>query len=418
MLVTEFIERVKPILVSTDMFEVLDMFLSNKDVSFFPVVNPAGEPIGLIREYELKDFTYARFGRDLIKRKRLTEFLTPCLAVDIDTKPDELLRLSSTNQSTEGLIIVDEKKYIGFLRAASLLKLYEQNRLDTEEQLAISERMASLGQLVAGLAHEINTPLGFAKSNLELVSENGKEIHATIEAAETLVTDLLANNFSEIKARILTVNERLGRLKKFDVVSENKELLGSSVVGLERIQDLVLNLKDFSRIDRADFQPANLNECLNSTLLMLSHVLKQYENVLVKTDFSTLPKIDCHAAELNQVFMNFTANAVQACKDKPSATVTIKTFAKEDMVAVEIRDTGQGIAAEHLAKLFTPFFTTKPVGEGTGLGLSISKKIITERHNGRIDVESTVGVGTAFTIWLPIHQNTSSPVLIGAELSD
>lgn len=279
---------------------------------------------------------------------------------------------------------------------------YEQLKAN-QAQLVQAEKMSSLGQLVAGIAHEINNPVGFVRSNLERLADYSGVFTSLLDAYERVEEQLLnagpaaaadpENLFAEVR--------RLRHERKVNFMREDIHvLLAESCTGVEQIMEIVQGLRDFSRIDEPDFQTANVNDGIEATLRLIWNELKyRFE---VRTELGELPLIHCHPGQINQVFMNLLLNAVQATPDR--GVITIQTEADEESVIVRISDSGQGIEPDELTKIFEPFFTTKPVGEGTGLGLSISYGII-KRHNGQISVESQPGVGTTFTIRLPIRQS-------------
>lgn len=243
--------------------------------------------------------------------------------------------------------------------SSQLASAINQSRAQT--QLVQSEKMASLGQLMAGVAHEINTPLGAINSN--------------------------NNIFSKCISKISN-NE--------GVVEIFKEALQTNSEAVRRINELVKSLKNFARLDEAEYKEADLHEGIRNTLLLINHEIK--DRIAIIEDFGEIPHIKCYPNQLNQVFMNILVNAYQSIRG--NGTITIKTETKGQNIFIIISDTGCGIAKDHLARIFNPGFTTKSVGVGTGLGLSICYQII-EKHNGRIFVESEVGKGTTFRIELP-----------------
>ena len=278
------------------------------------------------------------------------------------------------------------------------------NRLkESQEQLIQSEKMASLGQMVAGIAHEINTPLGYVSNNVDIIRSNLEYI--------TEVTDFLEKIHLEskkkphnIKTISLFLNQTLKayrQLRRDQVVSESTQLLSDSDHGLGEIAELVKSLKDFSRIDRQAQEYYNIHQGINSTLKIASNVLRK-NNVLVSTDYNDLPDIQCIPSKLHQVFLNIVTNAAQAMP-KVGGKLIIRTQSAEDGVIVSFEDSGKGMSEDIKNKMFDPFYTTKPIGEGSGLGMSISYKII-ESHNGTIDVDSTEGEGTTMSIFLPVMQ--------------
>jgi len=279
-----------------------------------------------------------------------------------------------------------------------LVKLKEMN-----SQLLQNEKMVSIGQLAAGVAHEINNPIGFVHSNLGTIETYMKRL-----SQYTLFVDRVQELTSNGQAsRVSEFVEELNRLKKklkLDfILSDLSKVVAESLEGTERVRRIVQDLKSFSRVDEAQLKLANINEGIKSTLNIVWNELKY--KATVTTDFGQLPEIPCHPLQLNQVFLNILVNAAQAIES--NGQIGIKTFQDGDWAVVRISDNGCGIPEEHKRKIFEPFFTTKEVGKGTGLGLSISYSIV-KKHGGEILVESQVGVGTTFEIRLPI---SSSPLM-------
>ncbi len=256
-----------------------------------------------------------------------------------------------------------------------------------------AEKLASIGQLAAGVAHEINNPIGFVLSNfrsLERYMADVFNVVAAYEAAEPLLQD-------GPQAALLRQAKEAAEL---DFVREDvKQLLLESCDGLDRVKRIVQDLKDFSRVGENEWQTADLIRGLESTLNVVRNEIK-YKAEVVKR-YGAMPEIECMPSQLNQVFMNLLVNSAHAIAGQ--GTITIASGTVGDRVWVAISDTGSGIAPEVLSRIFDPFFTTKPVGQGTGLGLSLSYSIV-RQHGGRIEVESEVGTGTTFRVWLPIHQ--------------
>jgi two-component system NtrC family sensor kinase len=263
---------------------------------------------------------------------------------------------------------------------------------NTQSKLVHSEKMASIGQLAAGVAHEINNPMSFIISNLSSLKRYTENLVEYIEGIEELMQ---STGDSKIIDDCATKHKQL----KIDIIRQDiADLILESLDGAERVKKIVQNLKSFSRVDKAEMQLANINECLDTTLEIIWNELK-YKATINKT-YGAVPLTKCYPQELNQVFMNILINAVQAIEGK--GEISIRTWLEDEkQIKVEISDTGVGIPTDNISKIFDPFFTTKEVGKGTGLGLSICYEII-KKHNGHIFVTSNAGEGSVFIISIPL----------------
>jgi signal transduction histidine kinase len=259
-----------------------------------------------------------------------------------------------------------------------------------QAQLVHTEKMASLGQLSAGIAHELNNPAGFVYGNMDLLHGYIAGLLKLLAAYDKVVLP------EEAVLEIGSLKTEIGYETLFgdlnSIISDCRE-------GAERICDVVKNLRLFSRLDEAKLKSISIHEGIDSTIRLLSSYFSS-GHIVLRRDYTDLPPVNCYAGQLNQVWMNLLVNAAQAISDK--GEITISTRLEGSSVVVAISDTGKGIPQEELPRIFDPFFTTKPVGEGTGLGLSISYGIV-ERHAGTIAATSEVGKGTTFTVTIPIR---------------
>lgn len=260
-------------------------------------------------------------------------------------------------------------------------KLEQANR-----QLVQSEKMAAIGQLAAGVAHEINNPVGYVYSNLQSLQTYLADLFRLTDAVET------AQSVDDLRQIRKSIDYDYLRSDLDDLIKESRE-------GIERVKVIIAAMKDFSHIEEEEFRPADIHSGFDTTLNVVNNELKYKAEVI--RDYGDLPEVECILSQINQVIMNLLVNAAHAMES--AGTITLRTRQEDDSVVIQVSDTGKGIEQAHLNRIFEPFFTTKPVGKGTGLGLSLSFNII-EKHHGQISVESTPGQGTTFTIRLPITQ--------------
>jgi two-component system NtrC family sensor kinase len=281
------------------------------------------------------------------------------------------------------------------VRAGERIIRLEHNVRETKAALIENEKLASLGRLAAGVAHEINNPLAIVVNNLTVLR---RDVLAALRVLDTYREGgaCLARAEPELAARAARLEEEID----LPYLRENlPRVFEKSADGLRRVRDIVQNLRDFARLDEAAFKEVNCNAALQSTLEALNHELHK-NAVRVETRFQELPPVACHAGKINQMFLNILLNAIQASKRED--IVEVRTRPDGDAaVIVEIEDHGGGIRPEHLPHLFEPFFTTKSVGSGTGLGLSVSYGVVRDQ-GGTIEVESVVGRGSLFRIRLPL----------------
>jgi two-component system, NtrC family, sensor kinase len=266
-----------------------------------------------------------------------------------------------------------------------------------QAQLIQNEKMASIGQLAGGVAHELNNPAGFIFSNMEGFGRYTSDLNRLLAAYDRIAIPTICEaEINEIKREI--------RYETF--LSELTSIVEDCQEGARRIRDIVLNLRTFSRLDEAELKRVDLHAGIDATIRLLSQYFNS-NHITLKRDYGELPLVECYAGQLNQVWMNLLTNAAQAIGTEPGL-VRIITRLEGENVSVQIQDTGRGIPAEDLNRIFDPFFTTKSVGEGTGLGLSISYGII-ESHGGSITVESAPDIGTTFTTLIPLQARGLQP---------
>jgi PAS domain S-box-containing protein len=313
-------------------------------------------------------------GRNLLQNPAVAGIVVSCRDVTENRNAEKLLEEYRYNL---------ENKVLGRTRELNEKNLALQTTLEqlktTQQELILQGRMAALGNLVAGVAHEVNNPIGAVNSAADV------SMRCLDRLLELLRT---AENLEELRG-----NARFTQL--VDILRENNQLV---LTAGDRIAKIVRSLKNFARLDQAEFQKADLHEGLDSTLTLVHHELKN--KVKVVKEYGALPLIHCSPNQLNQVFMNLFVNASQAIEGK--GQIRIRTFADDKKAYIQISDTGRGISPDHLPKIFDPGFTTKGAGVGTGLGLAISYTII-QKHRGTITVQSELGKGTEFTVALPIE---------------
>lgn len=266
-----------------------------------------------------------------------------------------------------------------------------------QTQLIQNEKMAGLGQLVAGVAHEINNPINFIYGNLSYVEEYAQDLLGLIQLYQECYPYPAA-----------PIGDRANTIDLDFIISDLPKILDSMKIGTERIRQLVLSLRTFSRIDESQMKRVNIHDGIDSTLMILQHRLKTRPdrvNIKISREYGELPLVECYAAQLNQVFMNIFSNSIDALEDRiEQPWLRIQTEVQGEQVIVTIQDNGTGIDDKIKERIFDPFFTTKPIGKGTGLGLSIGYQIIVEKHKGLLDFTSSPGRGTEFKITIPIRQ--------------
>jgi two-component system, NtrC family, sensor kinase len=270
----------------------------------------------------------------------------------------------------------------------------------TQAMLLQQEKLASIGQLAAGVAHELNNPISYIQSNLNMLDKYISNITTLVDMLESLKE---ANSKSELTEKWAQIEEYRVNTDIEYILREIPALTSESLSGVERIRQIVNDLRSFSRDDGARLAETDIHTCINSALNIVWNEVKYHARVV--KNFGTTPPLQCYPQQLTQVFINLLVNAAQAIPEMGEIHLT--TAMEGDSVIAIVEDNGTGISVENLKKIFDPFFTTKEVGKGTGLGLSIAYGII-QRHGGKLSANSTLGVGTSFRIELPINVNYES----------
>ena len=267
-----------------------------------------------------------------------------------------------------------------------------------QAQLVQNDKMASVGQLSAGIAHEINNPTGFVLSNLKTLEEYINDIRCLITEYDTLLQKCIGISDEDVSCIVKNIEEFKQKIDVVFLLHDIAQIFKETQDGMRRISKIVRDMKEFSHAGSDKPEYTDVNKGLESTLNIVWNEIKYKSEV--KTLYGDIPQVLCYPQQLNQVFMNILVNAAHAIEGR--GVITLRTFSENGNVVIEISDTGKGISPEHLSRIFEPFFTTKPVGMGTGLGLSVAYAII-KKHNGEITVDSKVGAGTRFQVCIPVE---------------
>jgi signal transduction histidine kinase len=417
--IATLLRPVDPITPDTSVAQAADLIQSPAYAALLclPVVDD-GVPLGTISRHQLTRIFTHRFGRELYGNRPVAEVMnrSPLVVAEsmhVDPAAQYVAAKLGT-PITEDFIVTRDDRYTGMgvvldllaatqrrvaHNAARLSEAYTQLK-SSQAALVQSEKMASLGQMVAGVAHELNTPLGYVRNNVELLQgilAQLKDVLGDYDSLAAMLTDAAADE-AELARQLQKASAAAAELREARLLEDTEGLLGDTLFGVDTIKELVVNLRNFSRMDAAKVAEISLNDCLDQTLVIANNVLKNRVEVIRR--YGDIPPVTCSPSQINQVFLNMMTNAAQAIEHE-GGKLMLKTEADGDWVRVTLQDNGKGIPKEHLARIFDPFFTTKAVGQGTGLGLSISYQIV-QAHGGNIQVASVPGTGTRFIVSLPV----------------
>jgi len=418
--ITRLCLDVQSLPADTTVGDAADLFLlaENARMLCLPVVDQ-GRAVGTISRHTLNGIFLRRFGRELVGHKPISAVMNPDpLRVDLKATLEHAAAYVTAQLGspiTEDFVIEQNGHYVGMGVVLDLLSALQQRVQENTQQLGAaygqlktsqaqlvqSEKMASLGQMVAGVAHEINTPLGYVRNNVEMIqSAFGQTADALLEHQRLML--MLGDNTADEAALLQQMShcrQRLEAIGDLQLLDDIRALFGDTLFGVDTIKDLVINLRNFSRLDKARVDEVSINDCLDQSLSIANSVLK--DKVQVIRRYGDVPPVCCSPSQINQVFLNMLTNGAQAI-EHDSGRLLIRTEADDNWVRIHIQDNGKGIAPQHLKQIFDPFFTTKAIGQGTGLGLSISFQIV-QAHGGTIQVVSEVGRGTKFVVCLPLR---------------
>lgn len=380
-----------------------------------------GKPVGVLSRHVLNGIFLRRFGRELYGARPVSQLMdTQPLIVDITLPLEQAAQYVSSHIGspiTVDFVIVDDGRYVGMGvvldllsalqdrvgRAARELAAAYQQLQASQAQLVQSEKMASLGQMVAGVAHEINTPLGYVRNNVEMIRGVVGQLGEILRSHETLSQMLHDEAVAEqaLEAQLQACGQQLNELREMQLLEDSEALFDDTLYGVDSIKELVQSLRSFSRLDQAMVAEVSLNDCIDQALTIANHLIRNKVEVIRR--YGDIPSVRCSPSQINQVLLNLITNAVQAI-EHDQGKILLRTTYDGRYLHIHIQDNGQGISPQHLKKIFDPFFTTKAVGQGTGLGLSISFQIV-QAHGGTIRVTSEPGVGTKFVVSLPRSTN-------------
>ncbi len=385
-------------------FSAFEGVVENRDLigSYLPVLTPGTDKIvGVFEVYsdvtrflnQIKE-TSAQISKAANDNQAKAEVLAAKNQEEVDASALTTLLI------VLGLLVVlFVALFVIVRRADRILVQQEGEREHAQQQMAQSEKMASLGQMVAGVAHQLNTPLAFSHNNVSMAMDVLSSFSTPLQVAGKLAKLVQNTKADSVNLNIAKSRDQIAAIDVDNLdVTMPVEMLGDTLRGIEQMRELVENLRDFTRLDRSKTAQFDLNKGLHNVIYIARSVIPTHIEVIEQ--FGELPKIECNASQLNQVFLNLINNASQAITAE-QGTVTVTTSVEGDRIRVDVADTGTGIEPDVLVHIFDNYYTTKPASEGTGLGLPIARSIVRE-HGGEITVKTEVGKGSTFTVFLPV----------------
>lgn len=396
-------------LTHRDKFSAFEGVVENRDLigSYLPVLAPGSEKIvGVFEVYsDVTPFlNQIKATSDLIKKS----------AVSNQTKVDQVASESADEVSHNAtqlfgivvgaLVVLFGALFVIVRRADGIIVQQTAEREKSLQQLAQSEKMASLGQMVAGVTHQLNTPIAFSHNNVSMVLESLKSFVLPLKVANSFSRAVMAAESDRLTINVAKTRAQVESINESDTdVAMLTEMLEDTLNGMEQMRELVNNLRDFTRLDRAKVTAFDLNKSLHNVVYLARSVAST--SVTIVEEFGELPLFECNPSQLNQVFLNLINNAAQSISGE--GTVTVRSSAEDGKIRVDVIDTGSGIPDDVLPHIFENYYTTKPAGEGTGLGLTIAQDIVHE-HGGNIEVSTEIGKGTNFTVIFPAAVDSGS----------
>lgn len=386
-------------------FSAFEGVVENRDLigSYLPVLAPGTEKIVAVFEVysDVTPFLDQIKATSAQIRKASNDYQANVEAVAADNQQKVEASGLTTLLIVLGLLaVLFVALYAIVRRADRILVQQEGEREHVQQQLAQSEKMASLGQMVAGVAHQLNTPLAFSHNNVSMAIEVLNSFSAPLKVAGRLAKLVKGTEADSVNLNIAKSRAQIEEIDEDNLdVAMPVEMLGDTLRGIEQMRELVENLRDFTRLDRSKTAEFDINKGLHNVVYIARSVIPTHIDVV--EEYGTLPKIECNASQLNQVFLNLINNAAQSITTE-QGTVTVRSSVEGDRIRVDVTDTGTGIAPDVLPHIFENYYSTKPASEGTGLGLPIARSIVQE-HGGDITVSTELGKGSTFTVFLPVR---------------